>query len=54
MLGHILALLLSAVDFYTEGLFSKASPNKMKFISFAAGISIDYIFLVLLPELLDE
>ena len=49
--GYILALILSAVDFFTEGLFSKASPNKMKFISFSAGVSISYIFLVLLPEI---
>lgn len=50
-LGHILALILSVVDFFTEGLFSKASANKMKFISFSAGISISYILLVLLPEI---
>ncbi len=49
--GYILALILSVVDFFTEGLFSKASPNKMKFISFSAGVSISYIFLVLLPEI---
>jgi len=46
-----LALVLSVVDFFTEGLFSKASPNKMKFISFAAGASVTYIFLILLPEI---
>jgi len=51
VVGHILALLLSVVDFFTEGLFSKASPNKMKFISFAAGVSISYIFLILLPDI---
>jgi|TARA_Y100000310_G_scaffold118201_1_gene117046 hypothetical protein len=51
VLGYVLALILSAVDFFTEGLFSKASPNKMKFISFSAGVSISYIFLVLLPEI---
>ena len=51
VLGPILALVLSVVDFFTEGLFSKASPNKMKFISFAAGVSIAYIFLILLPEI---
>ena len=50
-LGYTLALILSAVDFFTEGLFSKASPNKMKFISFSAGVSVSYIFLVLLPEI---
>ena len=50
-LGHILALILSAVDFFTEGLFSRSSPSKMKFISFSAGISVSYIFLVLLPEI---
>jgi len=51
VLGHILALILSVVDFFTEGLFSKASPSKMKFISVSAGVSISYIFLILLPEI---
>ncbi|MBI2134696.1 hypothetical protein HYU09_01785 [Candidatus Woesearchaeota archaeon] len=51
VIGHILALALSVIDFFTEGLFSKPSPNKMKFISFAAGVSISYIFLVMLPEI---
>ena len=51
VIGHILALTLSVADFFTEGLFSKTSKNKMKFISFAAGISISYIFLILLPEI---
>jgi len=51
VVGYILALILSIVDFFTEGLFSKASPIKMKFISFSAGISVSYIFLVLLPEI---
>jgi len=49
--GHILALALSVADFFTEGLFSKASSNKMKFISFSAGVSISYVFLILLPEI---
>jgi zinc transporter ZupT len=49
--GYVLALALSVIDFLTEGLFSKASPNKMKFISFSAGVSVAYIFLVLLPEI---
>ena len=49
--GLILALILSIVDFFTEGLFSKASPNKMKFISVSAGVSVSYIFLILLPEI---
>ncbi|MAE42882.1 hypothetical protein CMO93_03860 [Candidatus Woesearchaeota archaeon] len=51
VLGYVLALILSVVDFFTEGLFSKGSLSKMKFISFAAGVSIAYIFLVLLPEI---
>jgi zinc transporter ZupT len=51
VIGYILALILSVVDFFTEGLFSKASPNKMKFISVAAGVSVSYIFLILLPEI---
>lgn len=50
-LGNILALILSIADFFTEGLFFKATENKMKFISFAAGISVSYIFLILLPEI---
>ena len=53
-IGHILALILSVVDFLTEGLFSKASPNKMKFISVSAGVSVSYIFLILLPEIYSE
>jgi len=51
VVGYVLALILSIVDFLTEGLFSKASPNKMKFISFSAGASVSYIFLVLLSEI---
>ena len=50
-LGLFLALTLSIVDYFTEGLFSKASQNKMKFISFAAGSSVAYIFLILLPDI---
>ena len=53
-IGLILALILSVVDFFTEGLFSKASPAKMKFISISAGVSVSYIFLVLLPEIYSE
>ena len=49
--GLILALILSVVDFFTEGLFSKSSPNKMRFISISAGVSVSYIFLILLPEI---
>ena len=49
--GILLAFVLSVVDFATEGLFSKANQNKMKFISFAAGVSVAYIFLILLPEI---
>tara|TARA_Y100000310_G_scaffold241784_1_gene245835 strand:+ start:1467 stop:2147 length:681 start_codon:yes stop_codon:yes gene_type:complete len=51
VIGYILALILSVVDFFTEGLFSKASQNKMKFISISAGVSVSYIFLILLPEI---
>lgn len=51
VVGYILALILSIVDFLTEGLFSKSSPNKMRFISASAGVSISYIFLILLPEI---
>ena len=51
VVGYILALILSIVDFFTEGLFSKVSQNKMKFISVSAGVSVSYIFLILLPEI---
>jgi len=51
VLGQILALILSLVDFFTEGLFAKASQFKIKLISFAAGVSVSYIFLSLLPEI---
>ena len=51
VVGIILALILSIVDFFTEGLFSKASSFKMKFISASAGVSVSYIFLILLPEI---
>jgi len=51
VLGQVLALILSVVDFFTEGLFSKPSQNKMKFISFAAGVSVSYLFLILLPDI---
>ena len=51
VVGYVLALIMSIVDFFTEGLFSRASPNKMKFISVSAGVSVSYIFLILLPEI---
>jgi len=51
VIGLVLASILSVVDFFTEGLFSKSSPNKMKFISISAGVSVSYIFLILLPEI---
>ena len=54
MFGILLALILSITDFITEGFFSKPSAAKLKFISFSAGISISYIFLVLLPEVYSQ
>ena len=51
VVGHLLAAALSVIDFITEGLFLKASPAKMKFISASAGVSVSYIFLILLPEI---
>jgi hypothetical protein len=51
VVGYILAIALSVVDFITEGLFLKASQGKMKFISISAGVSVSYIFLILLPEI---
>tara|TARA_Y100000310_G_C20644086_1_gene795609 strand:- start:611 stop:1288 length:678 start_codon:yes stop_codon:yes gene_type:complete len=50
VLGQILALILSGIDYITEGKFSENSLAKTKFISFAGGISISYMVLILLPE----
>lgn len=50
VLGQILALVISLADFFTEGIFAKPSPFKIKMISFAAGVSVSYIFLSMLPE----
>ncbi len=50
MFGQILAVILSIVDYFTEGIFLKITHGKLKFISFSAGVSVSYIFLVLLPE----
>lgn len=46
-----MALVISLADYFTEGIFAKDNPFKIKFISFAAGISVSYIFLSLLPEI---
>jgi hypothetical protein len=51
VIGNALALILSVVDFITEGLFLRESQWKMKFISASAGVSVAYIFLILLPEI---
>ena len=50
-LGQILALIISLADFFTEGIFAKPSPFKIKMVSFAAGVSVSYIFLSMLPEI---
>jgi zinc transporter ZupT len=51
VLGLLLALVISLADFFTEGIFAKDNPYKVKFISFAAGVSVAYIFLSMLPEI---
>tara|TARA_Y100000310_G_C20399049_1_gene676516 strand:+ start:134 stop:811 length:678 start_codon:yes stop_codon:yes gene_type:complete len=51
ILGPLLGLILGFADYATEGLFRKTNEAKMKFISFAAGISVSYVFLILLPEI---
>ena len=50
VIGQLLALVLSCVDYITEGKFSEDSLAKTKFISIAGGVSISYIVLILLPE----
>ncbi|MBT4351525.1 hypothetical protein HOD20_03280 [archaeon] len=47
--GYILALGLSVIDFITEGMFSKRSVHKPKFVSFSSGLSVSYLLIVLLP-----
>ena len=51
VLGQFLALIISLTDYFTEGIFSKPSPFKIKVISFSAGVSVSYIFLNMLPEI---
>lgn len=51
MLLLILPLIISIIDYFTEGLFIRTSELKEKFISFAAGVSITYLLLELLPTI---
>ncbi|MDA1197368.1 MAG: hypothetical protein O2779_05410 [Nanoarchaeota archaeon] len=51
VLGYVLALALGIVDFLTEEMFRIPDDKKMRFISFAAGVSVSYLFLILLPEI---
>lgn len=46
-----LAVVLAFIAFYGERFCLRCSPHESKIISFAAGISVTYIFLQLLPEL---
>ncbi len=50
-LGYLLAFVLGIVDFVTEEMFRIPDGKKMRFISFAAGVSVSYLFLILLPEI---
>ena len=49
-LPFILALVLSLINFYSEKIQLKFKKNRYRFITFAAGFSIAYLFLSLLPE----
>lgn len=49
--GQILALAISVADLLTERIFTKTTQIKAKVISFAAGVSVSYVFLILLPEI---
>lgn len=51
MLSIILSLVLGIVHYFSEKIYSLISAQRIKIISFAAGISITYLFLVLFPEL---
>tara|TARA_Y100000310_G_scaffold72523_1_gene68580 strand:+ start:4019 stop:4705 length:687 start_codon:yes stop_codon:yes gene_type:complete len=48
--GILLAFILSAVDYFTEGFFSRSNKFKIKFISLASGVSMAYLLLILFPE----
>ena len=46
----ILALVLSIINFYSEDIEKLFAKKKHRFVTFAAGFSIAYLFLSLLPE----
>ena len=51
ILGQVLGLVLGFADYITEGMFRTTDEAKTKFISFAAGVSVSYLFLILMPEI---
>ena len=46
----VLALVLSIINFYSEDIEKIFAKKKHRFVTFAAGFSIAYLFLSLLPE----
>ncbi|MFT4304366.1 MAG: hypothetical protein ACMXYG_07405 [Candidatus Woesearchaeota archaeon] len=46
--GYLLATILTFADFLSESIHIKA--RKSQLVAFAAGLSVTYIFLILLPE----
>ena len=51
ILGLSLGVFLSLVHYYSDKLSQFFSTNKLKLVSFSAGVSIAYFFLMLLPEI---
>lgn len=53
--GHAISLIfglfLGTIHFYSERFEIPEGPGRYRIISFAAGISIAYLFLVLLPHI---
>lgn len=50
MLAVIFGLALAVIHYFSEKFEPRDAVNKHRLVSFAAGISITYIFLLLLPE----
>ena len=50
MLAVVMGLVLAIVHYFSERIEPKDPAIKHKIVSFVAGISITYIFLLLLPE----
>lgn len=51
LIPFLLAILLSVISFWSDRFCLRCSPHEGRIISFAAGISITYLFLQLFPEL---